>query len=405
MDSLLELIEAHAWLETGLWLVGLVLLSFIVNFLMRVLLLRAAGHLLSLIKIDTQHHLHHCIRRLANILPALVFSLGLPLVPHLPVAMATIGKNSANAVIIFLLALSIASLLNFLNELYQHQPQAQLKPIKGLVQIAKIALFSVTAILMLATLLDRSPIILFSGLGAVTAVLLLVFQDTLLSFVAGIQLSSTDMVRVGDWIEISSLGADGEVIEVALHTIRVQNWDKTISIVPIRKLVSDSFKNWRGMQESGGRRIKRSLYIDQASIDFLTEEDEQRLRKLVLLEGYLANKQEELATYNSQLGQKAAIEANRRRLTNIGTFRAYITAYLKAHPGIHQEMTLMVRQTSPGAAGLPLELYCFTNPPAWTDYEAIQADIFDHLYSIAPDFGLRIFQSPSGHDMQLLKIS
>jgi len=233
---------------------------------------------------------------------------------------------------------------------------------------------------------------------------MLIFQDTLLSFVAGIQLSSTDMLRVGDWIESPSQGADGEVIEVALHTIRVQNWDKTISIVPIRKLVSDSFKNWRGMQESGGRRIKRALYIDQASIDFLKPEDMERLHKLVLLEQYLPKKQEEIDSHNSKLGHKAAVEANRRRLTNIGTFRAYITAYLKSHPGIHQEMTIMVRQTSPGASGLPLELYCFTNTTAWADYEAIQADIFDHLYSIAPDFGLRIFQSPSGHDMQLLKI-
>jgi len=404
MESLFEFIQQHIWLEVSLWLVGLVAVSFLVNFLMRVLLLRAAGHLLALIKIDTHQHLHHCIRRLANIVPALVFSLGFPLMPHVPAQVTTIGKNSANAIIIFLLALAIASLLNFLNELYQHQPQAQLKPIKGLVQIAKIALFSVTAILMLATLLNRSPVILFSGLGAVTAVLLLVFQDTLLSFVAGIQLSSTDMVRVGDWIEISSLGADGEVIEVALHTIRVQNWDKTITNVPIRKLVNDPFKNWRGMQESGGRRIKRALYIDQSSIDFLTNDDVSRLQKLVLLEQYLARKQAELAEHNNQLGQKAAIEANRRRLTNIGTFRAYITAYLKSHPGIHQDMTIMVRQTSPGASGLPLELYCFTNTTSWGDYESIQADIFDHLYSIAADFGLRIFQAPSGHDMQMLKI-
>jgi len=404
MEALLEFIQTHAWLETSLCLIGLVALSFIVNFLMRIVLLRTTDSLLALIKIDSLHYLHHSIHRLANILPALIFSLGIPLVPHLPADIATIGKNSANAVIIFLLALAIAALLNFLNDLYQHQPQAQLKPIKGLVQIAKIALFSVTAILMLATILDRSPLILFSGLGAVMAILLLVFQDTLLSFVAGIQLSSTDMVRVGDWIESPGQGADGEVIEVSLHTIRVQNWDKTITNVPIRKLVNDAFKNWRGMQESGGRRIKRSLYIDQASIDFLTSQDEQRLHKLVLLEDYLAQKQEELSLYNSQLGQKAAIEANRRRLTNIGTFRAYITAYLKAHPGIHQGMTIMVRQTSPGASGLPLELYCFTNTTAWLDYESIQADIFDHLYSIAPDFGLRIFQSPSGHDMQLLKL-
>src|SRR5690606_1034577 len=198
-------------------------------------------------------------------------------------------------------------------------------------------------------------------LGAMAAVLILVFQDTLLSLVAGIQISSTDMVRVGDWIEMPAQNADGAVIEIALHTVKVQNWDKTITTIPIRKLVTDSFKNWRGMQESGGRRIKRAIYLDQTSIRFLTPEDHERLGRILHLEEYLQRKRDELEAWNRQLGERASVPANRRRTTNIGTFRAYIQNYLRSHPGIHQDMTLMVRQLPPSSEGLPLEIYCFTN--------------------------------------------
>jgi miniconductance mechanosensitive channel len=330
--------------------------------------------------------------------PALVISAGIVLIPDLPAAAVTVVKNVANAFIILTLAMTLAAALNVAETIYNRRPQAKLKPIKSFIQIVKIAVYSIAAILIIATLIDRSPIILLSGLGAMAAVLILVFQDTLLSLVAGIQISSTDMVRVGDWIEMPALDADGEVVDIALHTVRVQNWDKTVSAIPIRKLVTESFKNWRGMQESGGRRIKRAISLDQTSIRFLMPEEIERLSRLRHLEGYLKGKLVELKAWNSRLGDRSRIDANTRRMTNVGTFRAYVEAYLRDHPQVHQGMTLMVRQLRPGPEGLPLEIYCFTNTTAWGEYEAIQADIFDHLFALLPEFGLSIFQNPSGAD-------
>jgi miniconductance mechanosensitive channel len=237
------------------------------------------------------------------------------------------------------------------------------------------------------------------------AVLMLIFQDTLLSLVASVQISSSDMVRVGDWIEMPQLNADGDVIDIALHTVKVQNWDKTISTIPTKRFISDPFKNWRGMQESGGRRIKRSLLLDQTSISFLSPEQIARLQRFLLLGQYLSSKQSELLSWNTELAEASQEPANTRRVTNIGTFRAYVEHYLRRHPDIHQEMTQLVRQLHPTADGLPLELYCFTTTIAWARYEAIQSDIFDHLLAILPEFGLRVFQHPSGVDMRELKSS
>ena len=227
----------------------------------------------------------------------------------------------------------------------------------------------------------------------------------MLSLVASVQISSSDIVRVGDWIEMPQLNADGDVIDIALHTVKVQNWDKTITTIPTKRFISDPFKNWRGMQESGGRRIKRSLLLDQTSISFLSPEQITRLQRFLLLGHYLNSKQSELLSWNSALAEASQEPANTRRVTNIGTFRAYVEHYLRQHPGIHQEMTQLVRQLSPTADGLPLELYCFTNTIAWARYEAIQSDIFDHLLAILPEFGLRVFQHPSGADMRELKHS
>ncbi|MHC5307819.1 mechanosensitive ion channel family protein [Bartonella sp. LJL80] len=393
-----EFLAQHAWLEAAVWLAGLIILALIINLVVKTVLIRIVRKLSDLFHSHKTDDIDRTIRHIANIAPALVVSTGISLVPSLPPVLGTIIQNVANAFIILTVVLAIASLLNVVNRLYEQRPEARLKPIKGFIQVFKIALFAIAAILMLATLIDRSPLILFSGLGAMAAVLILVFQDTLLSLVAGIQISSTDMVRVGDWIEIPNLGADGDVIEIALHTVKVQNFDKTITTVPIRKLVTDPFKNWRGMQESGGRRIKRSLFIDQSSIGFLNSEDRERLSHYNRLESYFETRAKEIDDWNSKLERNRDVAANTRRMTNIGTFRAYVMAYLQNHPGISQSMTLLVRQMAPGSEGLPLEIYCFTNTVAWADYERIQSDIFDHLYSILPDFGLRIFQNPSGSD-------
>src|SRR5690606_39053772 len=329
---------------------------------------------------------------------------GIALVPNLPAFVVVVVVNVANAFMILTVAMAICAAFNIVDTIYHRRPEARLKPIKGYIQIVKIAVYVIAALLMIATLVDRSPLILLSGLGAMAAVLILVFQDTLLSLVAGIQISSTDMVRVGDWIEMPGQNANGDVIEIALHTVKVQNWDKTITAVPIRKLETESFTNWRGMQESGGRRIKRSIHLDQNSIHFLAPEDYEKLGSFGYLETYLQKKREELAIWNANLGDLAKVPANTRRSTNIGTFRAYVEHYLRGHPGVHQEMTLVVRQLPPGPEGLPLEIYCFANTIAWAQYEGIQADIFDHILAILPEFDLRIFQNPGGQDLRTFSL-
>ncbi|WP_298187617.1 mechanosensitive ion channel domain-containing protein [uncultured Pseudomonas sp.] len=403
--------NAQNWLEhypelyslTGLSL--LILAAWLANWVVKRILLRGLYRLLKATPIGQDGTLHNSriIARLANIVPALIISAGIMLVPHLPEAAVAATRNVCSAFIVLTIALAISGVLTLLNSVYEKRPNAHLKPIKGYVQVVKILLFAVATILMIASLIDRSPLILLSGLGAMAAVLMLIFQDTLLSLVASVQISSSDMIRVGDWVEMPQLNADGDVIDIALHTVKVQNWDKTISTIPTKRFISDPFKNWRGMQECGGRRIKRSLLLDQTSIGFLSPEQIARLQRFLLLGKYLSNKQSELLSWNSALLDTSQEPANTRRITNIGTFRAYVEHYLRQHPGIHQEMTQLVRQLSPTANGLPLELYCFTNTTAWTRYEAIQSDLFDHLLAILPEFGLRVFQHPSGADMRELK--
>ncbi|MEW9616224.1 mechanosensitive ion channel family protein [Shinella sp. S4-D37] len=394
----------HPILTTGMALLVLAFAALFANYVVKALLVRALNRVLAFTAYgrDPELRRHGLIERLANIMPALVISAGIALVPNLPAFVVVVVRNVSSAFMILTVAMAISAALNIVDTIYHRRPDARLKPIKGYIQVFKIAVYVIAALLMIATLIDRSPLILLSGLGAMAAVLILVFQDTLLSLVAGIQISSTDMVRVGDWIEMPGQNADGDIVEIALHTVKVQNFDKTVTTIPIRKLVTEPVKNWRGMQESGGRRIKRALHLDQTSIRFLTADEEQNLSRLDRLETYLRHKQEELAEWNGKLGERARIPANTRRATNIGTFRAYVENYLRSHPGVHQGMTIMVRQLPPEPEGLPLEIYCFTNTTAWAVYEGIQSDIFDHLLAILPEFGLRVFQNPTGSDLQAL---
>ncbi|MET3590236.1 miniconductance mechanosensitive channel [Bartonella silvatica] len=400
---MIKFLVQYPLLESIAWIIILIIIAFLVNFLAKNLLFHAAKRLSFFLPKNTNADIEHTIQYVSNIIAAFTLSIGINFIPTLPDALRTVINNVANAFIIFVVALAVSSFLNVVNVLYEQRPTARLKPIKGYIQIAKIALFAISAILMIATLIDRSPLILLSGLGAMAAVLMLIFQDTLLSLIAGIQISSTDMVRVGDWIQIPSLDVDGDVTEIALHTVKVQNFDKTITTVPIRKLVTDPFKNWRGMEEAGGRRIKRSLFIDQSSIRFHTKEEQEYLSRFNLLENYFTQKISEINEWNTHLNKNNDVLANTRRLTNIGTFRAYIFSYLEKHPNIEQNMTLMARQLPPTPNGLPLEIYCFTNTTVWLEYEGIQSDIFDHLYSILPSFGLKIFQNPSGHDFHYIR--
>ena len=246
--------------------------------------------------------------------------------------------------------------------------------------------------------------LLLSGFGAMTAILLLIFKDTILSLVASVQLTAQDMVRVGDWIEMPQFGADGDVVDVQLHTVKVQNWDKTITTIPTHRLIADSFKNWRGMSETGARRIKRAVYIDVSSIRFQSQDEVDHFTRFSLLKDYIKEKKQELADYNAGLATEVDAEVNKQRLTNIGTFRAYAFNYLKNHPKIHKKMTLIVRQLAPGPDGLPLEIYCFTSTTDWSAYEGIQSDVFDHLMAIVPEFGLRLYQRPAGSDLANLAL-
>ena len=406
LDTLLAPLQDTPWLATLLAVLALVVVAMIADTITRRVLLRIVKRAVEITPTTYDDALlgRGVIHRLAHVVPAMVVYYGAPLVPGVPAPLIAVARNVSNAYMILTVVLAIGNLLNAVSDIYEKtDPQrARNKPIKGYLQLLKIVAFIVAAILILAVLIDRSPLTLFAGLGAMTAVLLLVFKDTILSFVASVQLSSHDMLRVGDWLEMPSVNADGDVIDIALHTVKVQNWDRTITTIPTWRLINESFKNWRGMSESGGRRIKRALFLDQTSVRFLTDAERDGLRRFSLLDGYLERKQAELEAYNRELLAQGKDPVNTRRVSNLGTFRAYATAYLAAHPRIHREMTQMVRQLQPGPTGIPLELYCFTSTTVWLEYEAIQADIFDHLLAILPQFGLRLFQEPTGADMRAM---
>ena len=297
--------------------------------------------------------------------------------------------------------LSLFSLLDVILNLSQKLPAASQLPLKGIFQGIKLIAAILVGILMISLLIGQSPAILISGLGAMAAVLMLVFKDPILGLVAGIQLSANDMLKLGDWLEMPKYGADGAVIDIGLTTVKVRNWDNTITTIPTWSLVSDSFKNWSGMSASGGRRIKRSISIDATSIHFLDEDERQRLHKAHLLKPYLTTRHQEIDAWNQQLDEPESV-LNHRQMTNIGTFRAYLNEYLRHHPRIRKDMTLMVRQLAPDDHGLPIEIYAFTNTVVWLEYESIQADIFDHIFAVVEEFGLRIHQSPTGNDIRAL---
>ena len=398
MDGLLDrYADLALWLQSLIALAGLVVVALAVNWLIKRVLLRAAAPYLDR-RSDTADR---AVAWLATVIPLLVVSRGIDWVPNLPPELVTVTVNVVRALIVLSVAMAISGALDYANELYARRPEARSRPIKGYIQVVKIAMFCGAAILMIAVLIEQSPLLLLSGLGAMAAVLLLVFKDTILSLVASVQLTSNDMLRVGDWIEMPSMDADGDVIDIALHTVKVQNFDKTITTIPTHKLIADSFRNWRGMSDSGGRRIKRALVLDQNSVRFLGEDEVAGLKRFRLLEKYLERKQDEIAEWNRHELASDSDAINARRITNIGTLRAYVIAYLQSHPRIAGEgFTLMVRQLPPSPQGLPLEIYCFANTIDWAEYEAIQADIFDHMLAILPEFGLRVFQQPSGLDLQ-----
>ena len=342
---------------------------------------------------------HGVFGRLAQAVPALIVYFGVAWLPGLGESLSEIVANVALAFVALAMTLALGALLSAGSAIYGTYPVARDRPIKGFVQVAQIVVYVLGAVFIVSALVARSPVVLLTGFGAMTAILLLIFRDTILSLVASIQLTGLDMVRVGDWIEMPQYNADGDVVDIALHTIKVQNWDKTITTIPTHKLISESFKNWRGMSESGGRRIKRSIHIDARSVRFLTDDEVEKFTRFALLREYVDRKRSELAAYNAGLGGAETANVNLRRLTNLGTFRAYLWNFLQNHPQIHREMTLLVRQLQAGEKGIPIEIYCFTGTTEWAAYEGIQADIFDHILAQCGEFGLRVFQTPTGADI------
>ena len=394
--------EAAALLTVAADVVVVLILALIADYIVRrivvgrmtALAARSATHW------DDRLMEHRVFQRLAHIAPAIaIYLFAVPVLGDFGV-LADVARRGAVAYMIFVATTAGFAGLNAAVDIIRASSLSPSLPARGIAQVVKMALFAVAAVSMLSVVLNESPLLLLSGLGAMGAVLIFVFKDAILGFVAGVQLSVNRMVARGDWIEMPAHGVDGDVTEVGLTTVKVQNFDKTIVTIPTYALVSESFKNWRGMSESGGRRIKRALHIDIGSVCFCDEEMLARFARIRYITEHVEAQRDEAAHWNREQGVEAADYANGRRLTNVGLFRAYVVAYLRHHPMVHQDMTFLVRQLDPTEHGLPIEIYVFCREQEWARYEAIQADIFDHLLAIAPQFDLRIYQNPSGPDVE-----
>ena len=377
----------------------IMLICIVANFITKKLVIRIISKVVKKTKFRWDDMLleRKVFHKLSHIVPAIIIYF---FASALPESFQHFIEKGVMAYLIIMGLVIINSSLNVMNDIYLTYEISKIKPVKGYIQVVKIIVITLGVILVIANLIGKSPLILLSGIGALSAVFMLVFRDSLLGLVAGIQLSTNDMVQVGDWIEMPKYGADGDIIDISLNTVKVQNFDKTITMIPSYALISDSFINWRGMQNSGGRRIKRSLFIDTNSISFCTEEMINNYKNIHYLSDYVIHREREIAEYNKRNKIDQSNPVNGRALTNIGVFRAYISTYLQHHPGINQEMTLMVRQLAPTEHGLPIEIYAFTNDIKWAVYETVQADIFDHLFAVAPEFGIQLFQNPTGNDFK-----
>ena len=392
------------YLARGIAIVGVLLLSVIANFVAKRYILSGLSYVISKSssKWDDAVLRQRTLNRLAHLAPALVIYVLTPIALEGLDSVIAIISSAVLIYMIIMLMLVLDSLLNTFEDIYQNFRASKQIPMKGFIQVLKLVLYFMAAIFVISILLNKTPIYLLSGVGALAAVMMLVFRDSILGFVAGIQLAANKMVSVGDWIEMPKYEADGDVLEVALTTVKVQNWDKTITTIPTYALISESFKNWRGMADSGGRRIKRAVNIDISSIRFCDEDMLARFGKIQYISEYIETKKNELEEFNQATEVNNASLANGRRMTNIGTFRAYVQAYLQNHPQIHQQMTFLVRQLRPTEHGVPIEIYVFSKDQVWANYEAIQADIFDHLLAVIPEFDLRVYQNPTGADFRAL---
>ncbi len=379
-----------AIIAVACWLVNFILKKYIVSLARK--LARRSGTRWGQILAE-----HDAFKRLSHLGPGLVIYEAIPLMTskHYPWITALSGLIRTLAVVYMLFAVIwfLMSLIKAFEAYYNGLKYAVQHPIRGYLQILRIIIWFVAVVFAVSILLNKSPWAFFTGLGAISAVLMLVFKDTILGFVASIQVSAYDMVRVGDWITVPKLSADGDVIEVSINTVKIRNFDHTIVTIPTYSLISNGVQNWRGMSESGGRRIKRSIYIDLDTIHFCQPQELEQLKQLALLKGHIVHKQQQIESHNASLGlSEQTPHINGRSLTNIGLFRAYIEKYLRQNKRIHQQFTFLIRQLQPTETGLPLELYIFTNDVNWINYEGIQSDIFDHLLAALPMFNLRAFQ-------------
>lgn len=395
--------DVVGYFSSGIVAFLIILLCIIANLITKKVVLRILTHYIN----NNSYHWDDIMlerkvfQRLTRIIPAIIIYLSAPLFENLQ----ELIQRVTAAYIYIVAILVISAILDSINDIYRTFPISRVRPIKGLLQVVKIVVYIVLGIFIIATLMgEKNPLLMLSGVGALAAVFSFVFKDSILGFIAGIQLTSNDMLRIGDWIEMPKYGADGDVIDITLNTVKVQNFDKTIVSLPAYALISDSFKNWRGMMESGGRRIKRSIYIDMDSIRFCSNDMIEKFKKIHYLKDYITEMEQEVEHYNKENHIDTELLINGRHLTNIGTFRAYILNYLKNHPKLQKDSIQMVRQLPPGENGLPLEIYAFTAGIEWVNYESIQSDIFDHILSVTEEFELRIFQKPSGFDVKQIKI-
>lgn len=379
---------------------GLVILAFILHWITKEIVLKLIKQFVANTKTEWDDYLlkRKVFHSISHLTSALLFyySAGFSGIPEV----TKLLTNFANVYLVIIFVRTISAFLNAANDIYLTTPYSANRSIKGYIQLIMIFVYFMAGIFIISIIIGKSPIVLFTGLGAFAVVLLLVFKDTILGFVASIQLSANRMLKPGDWIEMPKYNANGTVIDITLNTVKIQNFDKTITTIPTYALVSESFMNWSGMEESDGRRIKRSINIDMKSVRFCDAALLERFKKFLLLKDYVVEKHQEIIEFNRKLGIDDEMYPNGRRLTNLGIFRKYLEIYLKNNPNINLDMTFLVRQLQPTETGLPLEIYVFSKNKNWNAYEAIQADIFDHILAIVPEFDLRIFQSPSGNDIQ-----
>ncbi len=421
MELILTWLNNHNYTGAGATLTArsiavviVIALACLANFLVKHLLLRLIARVSERTKTQWDDILlkERVFHRLSHLAPGLViykmatfvggFNQVTSNTPPTATTLTAAIEKGAGIYMALVGLLVLDALLNAVVEIYRTYEFSRKIPIRGFIQGIKIVLFTIAGIVIISIILGKSPSVLLGSLGAMTAILLLIFKDSILGLVAGIQLSANKMIHIGDWIEMPKFGADGDVIDISLTTVKVQNWDKTISTIPTYALISDTFKNWRGMSESGGRRIKRHINLDMTSIQFCDEAMLERFKRIQYIKDYLAQKEAEIQEHNRGLGIETHDRVNGRRLTNVGTFRAYIVEYLRHHPKIHPNMTFLVRQLQSSNQGLPIEIYVFSNDQVWANYEAIQADIFDHILAVIPEFELRVFQDPTGSDWQTL---